>query len=67
LYFFTVAPTIIVREQVVGGWEGEKITLECMVEARVTHFQLFTERGQKEEKTGDCTGGRREGQKKVRM
>jgi len=27
------SPTVIVREQVVGGWAGEKVTLECMVEA----------------------------------
>ncbi|XP_023337946.1 uncharacterized protein LOC111708717 isoform X2 [Eurytemora carolleeae] len=27
------SPTVIVREQVVGGWAGELLTLECIVEA----------------------------------
>ena len=30
---FSVSPTVIVREQVVGGWAGELLTLECIVEA----------------------------------
>jgi len=40
------SPTVIVREQVVGGWAGQQVTLECMVESWPAPVNYWEKDGQ---------------------